>query len=354
MCENAHSYHTEMVINLCCTAKIGGGIIMIWYKESSIPETKNFVVKRELLAEFKLFCKEEFTNTKKDIYDDLEKKVERNIFLKDFEQKDKEYLKMVLGLVRSRQKEYTNDVIEEIISSETLSYPPVIIIGHNEANFFVLKKACEYISLVKPELHNYSSLEILNDIKCVMTDSFFMSAEFRDQVNYTREKIRKMLNIFAYIQREDQELEMSILIKPLLNTDLVLKIPPKRVDLFKELVNQEIIHPSMKLPEGASMNSNILLEHLMSLPLNNTKWFVQQSILEGDSWIDYEKMYDYYNNVFEQVYKKRNEANFKDIKNTFEENLSFIRTKYLYNKMKNNNPQEDLEDYENEDTDFKL
>lgn len=310
---------------------------IIWYKECVIPDTKNFLVKRELLTYFKKFCKEEFINSPKDMFSDFEKKVERNIFLNEFEPKDKEYLKMILGLLKYYNKSFCTKNIEELLTTERVSHPSSIILSNNEINVFVLKKACTYLALTKPETQSFTWLKVLEDIKLVTTDPFFISEEFSAQMAITRNKIRKFVNIFEYIEREDEELEMNILVKPLMTTNLVLNIPPLGRELFQSLIIQGVIHPSMKMPKSDIVSSNIFLEHLMENPQKDTSWFVQRAIIEGDDWIDYDLMYDYYCNLYEHSLKNSESEILKPHKEIFKNSLDLIKAKSLNNYLKKEN-----------------
>lgn len=321
---------------------------MIWYREIEVPSSKNFFVKKELLDEFKKFCKEEFIIEKGDLYDDLKKKVDNNIFLNDFDAKDKEYLKLVLGLLRFYGKDFSQETLDEILTKDRISFPPAIVISSDESNFFVLKQACLYLSLSKPESQRFDWIRVLGDIKVVTSDPYFVSEDFRDGLEKTKSKIKKVSQFFAQIEKQENELEMNILVKSLMRTELILKMPPDKNELFKELLFQKIIHPSMKLPAKEDEDTKILLEHLMDTPSKNSKWFIEKAILEGDDWIDYEKMYQYYNNIYIEVYEQNKNLSTKPIKDVFEENLELLRSKYMYQELQKNNPQQNTEDLEDE------
>lgn len=323
---------------------------MIWYKEHSVPDTKNFLVKRELLDDFKKFCKDEFINGPKDIFSDFEKKVEHNIFLNDFEQKDKEYLKMILGLLKYNEKSFNYNNVDELLSTERLSHPSSVVISHNEINFFILKKACSYLSLVKPDSQDFTWLKVLEDIKTVTTDPFFISEEFMKEVRSTRNKILKIVQVFEEIEKEDECLEMNILVKPLMSTNLVLKIPQLGRELFQSFIQQGVIHPAMKMPNSEKLmtNSNIFLEHLIENPQKDTSWFIQKAILEGDAWIDYDLMYAYYCDFYSRMLEPSNSDLLKPYKEIFQNNLEIIRVKNVNNIMSKENslhqlPSEDCE-----------
>lgn len=327
---------------------------MIWYREIDVPSSKSFIVKKELLSEFKRFCKDEFVIEKKDLYDDLKRKVESNIFLNDFDTKDKEYLKLVLGLLRFYGKDFSQDNLDEILTTDRISFPPAIVISSDESNFFVLKQACLYLSLSKPETQRFEWVKVLDDIKIVTADPYFVSSDFRDNLEKTKSKIKRVSHFFAEMEQQESEMEMNILVKPLMKTNLVLKMPPEKNSLLREFLFQQIIHPSMKLPPKNDEETKILLEHLMDTPNKNTRWFVEKCILEGDSWIDYEKMYQYYSKLYKEVYEPNKNQSTKPIKSVFEENLELLRSKYLYNQLQKNNPQQDVEDLDNEDESYKL
>lgn len=84
------------------------------------------------------------------------------------------------------------------------------------------------------------------------------------------------------------------------------------------------------------------------------EFIIEKAILEGDAWIDYEKMYKYYNSIYIEVYEQNKNLSTKPIKDVFEENLELLRSKYMYQELQKNNPQKNTEDLEDEDEGYKL
>lgn len=335
---------------------------MVWYKEIKTPETQNLVVKRETLAEFKKFCKEEFLGSSRTLYNDFERAVESNIFLKDFESHDKEYLKMILGLLKQLEKDFNKENVEMLLSTERLSNPPSIILSGDECNYFVLKKACEYVVMLQPDRSNsFTWIEVIKDVK-VITIPYYISKEFLDILNKTRDKIRALVDILDDIAQEEEDLELTILVKPLMLTKLVLEIQTDKRELFISLINQGVIHPAMKIPKSQSVSftSDIFLEHLMEKPLKSTTWFVRESILTGDDWIDYEKMYEKYLGFYEKIIKplgENNQKTFSDKIKIYEENFEAIRIKYTRAeiiKTQNMYPESFLADGSDSSDNFKI
>lgn len=330
---------------------------MIWYKEVETPDEKQLVVQRELLSEFKKFCKEEFMGNSHSLYGDFERFVESNIFLKDFEFHDKEYLKMLLGMLKQLGKDFTKENIETVLSIDRLSSPPSIIHSAEECNYFVLKKACEYVSFVQPAIDNkFTWIEVIQDIKLI-TIPYYVSEDFLIKLNKTKEKIMRVVSLLDEISKEDEELNLTILVKPLMLTRFVLDIQADKRDLFLSLISQGVIHPAMKIPKNDSVafTSNIFLEHLIEKPLKSTMWYVKESIVCGDDWIDYSKMYEYYSDFYEKIMKPLSDGDALQAKvKIYEENLEVIKAKYLKQKIMEFQNYETPLDSETDDSDFKI